>query len=196
MFTTAARIFAWDSVGKQELGISTANWAVIKSQLGHEGGWKSYLLRDDGLREFVDTGPQRSALFKSQITEALGNGGTHWQAPRWNAFARVLGRENARKYATIITARLHSPDSILEGLKVLRDRGWIPSVPDKANLFAVGWPGLDEKFKGSSPSESKSKVMLYLLDQVESHPVPTTARLIENREGTGREPHASLVLFG
>ena len=191
IFVTPARIMVWNRATLKETGFSTAEWSLVKEKIGKEHPWKDFVLRPDGLRYFGDTSPAGLDLFKQQIEQALGDG--NWKGPSWNAFKEAMSRPSTRRHTTIITARMHSPEAILRGLQVLVDRGLLPALPDKENLYAVLWPGFPERFIGKDSAESKAKVMLHLLDQIEATPVPGNASWVEDREGTGR---AKLHLWG
>jgi hypothetical protein len=188
IFVTPAEIMIWDKVNQRKKGISTANWALIKDKIGKPGDWENFELRpEDGLVFFGDTSPDGLDLFKKQIERALEAGEEFWKGPSWDAFVEALSRPETRKHATIITARLHSPEAIMRGLKVLYDRGLIPALPDIENIFSVGWKDLPEKYRGADAAESKAKVMMELLDRIQEEAVPKDARLVENREGNGKE---------
>lgn len=185
---TGARIMVWDKTLNKEIPVSTQDWAIAKTKLGKEGEWKNRELKlPDGLRYFGDTGPRGADEFRKQIEEALDKGDDSWKGPSFDAFVKSLSVPKNRAQTSIISARLHSPKSIMAGLKVLKDRGLIPALPDEKNLYAVGYPGLDEKFKAPTYAESKAKVMISLLDEIEKTPVPEDATLVNNQNGTGLE---------
>ncbi len=190
IFTTDAKIYIWDTVNQLEVAISTANWALVKEKVGKDGVFKNFVMKPNGLREFGDTGPLGTDLFKEQIARALKNG--NWKGPSWDAFVASLSNQD-RNVTTVITARLHSPKAIEKGLALLHSRGLIPAMPRVQNLFPVMWPEFTPELKGSSPAESKSKVMLQLLDEIESTPLPTSTKLVTNQEGTGT---SALHLWG
>lgn len=170
IFTTGARIYLTDTQSKKEVSVSTASWANVKNLVGKPGDWQGFTLTATGLREFEDTGPSGTNQYKNQIESALK--GQNFKGPAWSWFVEALSKPETRQYVTIITARLHSPDSMMKGLTVLKNKGLIPALPDKKNIFVVGWKGLDEKFKAPTPAESKSKVMVSLLDAIEKKPGP------------------------
>ncbi len=171
VFVTSAKNMLWDKSLNKEVGITTAEWAVVRDKLGKEGEWKERELRPQSLRYFSDTTEQGGNLFKNQIIEALDNKNKEWKGPQWQNFADALSDPKRRAKVTIITARLHSPANILKGLQVLKDRGLLSALPDVENIFPVGWPKLPEAFKGKDSSDSKAKVMLTLLDNLEKTPL-------------------------
>lgn len=186
IFTTGARVYLWDNANNKEVGVSTADWANVKLLFGKAGDWKDFSIRPDGLREFADETSEGDNLYRNQIAKALEAKDESWKALSWDAFVTALSQPATRKHVTIITARLHSPDAMMKGLKLLKDKGLIPALPEKANLFPVSWSGLDEKFKAASPAESKAKVMLALLDGVDKKPIAKNAPLVDDADGTGQ----------
>jgi hypothetical protein len=193
MMRTTAQIMVWDSVKQKEIGVTTAEWATIRGKLGKEGEWKNASLRPDGLRFFGDTSPDGKDLFRKQIEQSLAKGEKFWKGPSWNAFVEAVSRPETRAHTTIITARLHSPESIHAGLEFLKKQGLIVDVIPVENIYPVAWPDFPKELSGKDYSESKAKVMTGLLDQIEKQPVPADALLVENQNGTGK---AKLHLWG
>src|SRR5580765_4631292 len=66
IFYTGAKIWIYDTVQRKEIGVSTADWAVVKNKLGRDGVYKNCVLRPDGLREFGDASPEGKGLFRKQ----------------------------------------------------------------------------------------------------------------------------------
>ncbi|MBU2574883.1 MAG: hypothetical protein KKH28_12480 [Elusimicrobia bacterium] len=188
IFSTGARIYLTNTKTGHKKGVSTAYWAVVRQKLGKEDEWKDYVLdTKTGLAEFDDSGPAGAGLFKTQIENALKDRTEKWKAPGWNAFCAAMRDPEKRRHTTIITARSHSPEAILKGLQVLKEKGLIGEVPKKENIYTVSWPGLPRQFKGADTAESKAKVMAYLLNELDKMPVPEKSPLAANREGDGLE---------
>jgi hypothetical protein len=181
ILVTLAKIYVLNTITKEEIGIRTADWALFKDHLPPNGDLRNVVLAPDGLREF--NGP----IFKKQIEDALVAGIEAIKGPSWNAWVEALSRRETREFATLITAREHSPDEIMAGLQVLYDRGLIPALPLKENIFPVGWAGFPPELKGKTFAESKANVMMHVLDKIQKVKVPKNATLVENREGDGRQ---------
>lgn len=190
---TKAKIWLWNPEKRTEVGFTTSEWALVRDLIGKEEPYKNLILRSDGLRNFDDHGPQGKDEFRLQIQEALADKHKNWRGPSWKAFEEALSHPETLQHTTLITARGHSPESIHAGLKVLLDQGLIPALPLKENIFPVLWSGFPEKYRGASSSESKAKVMLSLLDEIQKIPVPENAAWITNREGNDL---AQLHLWG
>lgn len=195
IFVTGAQVEVWDVVERKKVGLSTADWALMRLQFIPQG----YTLLADSFRLFGDGTQEGTSLFRRQIESALKSG--RWKGPSWDAFVWALSSPDVRDQTTIITARKHASESILEGLKSLRhaqDKAGnvlLPALPEKENIFAVLSPDLPEKFKAPSAAEGKAKVMSYLLDQVEEIPLPRDAGLIDSREGDGGKAALHLWAF-
>jgi hypothetical protein len=215
IFVTPARIVVWDNANQAELEISTGYWALLKNKIGKEDPYKNFSKRPDFLRNFGDVGPEGTGLFAKQILQALQSSTESWKAPSWPAFQEAMSNEETRSHATIITARLHAPQSILAGLLELKRLGYIAAVPDLDHIYVVGWPGFDGRFKGATDPESKANVMTFLLDDLERQPIPKTAtekqhvwsfsdddydnfskalNVLSPKVAAGRWPHVKIVL--
>jgi len=177
LFVTPARIAIWDNVNQAELEVSTAYWALIKGKIAKEGAYKDFVMRPNFLRDFSDSGAYGTKLFKNQIGQALKRRDVSWKGPRWDAFVDALSCPISRQYVTIITAREHSPESILAGLQLLKEKGLIPALPDIDHIYPVRWSGFPTQFKGQTDAESKAKVMEYLLDRLETQPISKDEKL-------------------
>lgn len=190
---TDAKIYVWDTVAQKEVAVSTQDWALVKNKLGKNGEWKNRVLRAESLRHFGDESEFGDDIVKVQVEKALDRVGKKALAPSFGAMKAALENKKTRDSFYIITARENSPQAILKGFQVLKDRGYISELPRPENIFPVGWKGLPGELRGETHSASKAKVMLRLLDDVQSKAVPADATLVDDREGTGK---ARLHLWG
>lgn len=189
------KIMVWDKVKKAEIPVSTSQWVFVKSEIGNSGEWKNRELRmkiadpkKRSLRYFGDElGPQN--LFLRDALKAMEAPPAKWQGPSWNAFVTVLSDAEAAKRATIITARMHEPETIYAGLKELRKRGWIRNLPPLGNIYPVANLKLAKKLGGSveAPASAKARVMEKLLAELNATPIAPNCPEVINREGNGRE---------
>jgi len=184
-----AKIMVWDPVSKKEYPVTTQDFAVVKNRIGKPDGgqWKRRTLRPESFRYFRDDSELGEDVVKIQVERALDRMGDRAFAPSFKAMVDALSSPETRRRFYVITARQHHPKVIMKGFKVLFDRGLIPAMPLEENIFPVGWKGLPEKFQGADTAESKAKVMMHLLDEMQKEPVPADAALVENREGTGQQ---------
>lgn len=188
-FDHRAQIMLWNEVEKKEVGVTTEQWATIREKVGKEAPWLGYRLREDGLRYFGDETDEGTERFANDVRATLKLPKAKWKRPAFEAFAYALSKEKTAKWTTIITARMHAPESILAGLKVMKNAGLIKYLPPVENIYPVGYPKLDPELRGpaTSPSEAKANVMKRILDNEEKIPVPADATPVLNREGTAME---------
>lgn len=196
IFYMPTQIRLWTSSG-EEIGVSTADYALIREKIGVEAPWDRHEFRTDlatgSLRFFGDEG-SRENIFLKDVLQAMASHRDQWQGPSWPAFVRATSNPATARNISIITARMHSPRTIYAALKELQRRGFIRHLPLQRNIFPVGYPKIDPRFSGSSgsPSAAKAVVMAHLLDQFDRLPLAGRPP-VENREGTGR---AALHLWG
>lgn len=188
LFSTA-RIYIWNEKLRKEIGVTTEEWAVVKNLLGHQGEYLDFALNKEAFREFGDNGIRGDQEFKHQIEQALAEGKETWKGPSWDAFVSALSNPETAAHVTLITAREHSPSAILAGLRVLYERGYLPALPRVENIFPVQWPQLPAQFRGTSTPESKAKVMMNLLDQIEAQPLSDEAKIRLGRDGQKVRTH-------
>jgi len=194
-FDHRAQIMLWNEVEKKEVGVTTEQWATVREKIGKEAPWLGFRLREDGLRYFGDETNEGTERFANDVRETLKLGKDKWKRGSWKAFVKALSQEKTAKWTTIITARMHAPESILKGLKILQNAGHIKYLPPVENIYPVGYPQLDPELRGpaTSPSEAKANVMKRILDKEEKIPVPDDATLVTDAAGTGK---AKLHLWG
>lgn len=120
--------------------VSTAEFAQIWSRLGTPGEWENYAVFKDSYRNFrdlpanqlSDSQPQN---FVGDIRKALSAGQHHhWQAPSWAFFEHACAKQRP---VSIITARGHAIETIKEGIRYLKEEGWIENEPNYLTIFPV-----------------------------------------------------------
>jgi hypothetical protein len=172
----------------QEAQVTTEDFAHIREDVGKKGAWKAYEIRGEdrqkgSFRNFSDqpkSNPFLDDLRKAVETEER----QQWQGPSWEAFRLALSDPEIARRTTIITARGHSPEALAAGLVYLKEKGFLKEIPPKENLFAVS----HERWKGaaSSPSATKAKIMIQLLDDLEKVPVPAGTAETWSRNGDSK----------
>ncbi len=184
-----AKILVWDAKAAKEIPVTTQDFAIVKNLVGKPDGgeWKDRTLRAESFRYFRDNSELGEDVVKVQVERALDRLGEEAKAPSFKAAFDALSNPETRRRFFVITAREHHPRVIMKGFKVLFDRGLIPAMPLEENIFPVGWKGLPEKFRGEDTADSKAKVMMHLLDELQKEPVPADALLVESREGKGKQ---------
>lgn len=98
-------------------------------------------------REFRDCD---NKYFLKHLKEALEN---KKYGPSWNSFLYATSNKKDADNSYIITARGHSPQTIYDGLKLMKELGIIEHLIPRKNIFPVSY----HKLKISSLPTSKSK---------------------------------------
>lgn len=171
IFFMPTKIVLFKKGTHEEVEVSTAEFAHIRTEVGKTGRWADYEMRNDdatGSFRYFRDGPGGENYFLRDLKEALLDTSTppKWKGPSWNAFVRALSREQTAKWTTIITARGHSTGAMIEGLQVLQKLGLIKYLPPEENLYAVSHP----KYRGNAanPSEMKAMIEKEILDKIQA----------------------------
>ena len=169
-------IILFHKESEEELILSTEDFAHYRSSIGQDQkfyikdnkisemktgqirNFKDYFIIGDGqhkslnsFREFRDC---ENRYFLKHLKEALESG--HF-GPEWDLFVQATENQENAKRVYIITARGHSPQTIYEGIKYLKEIGLINHHIPRKNIFPVS----HEKFRGSasSPQATKLKIL-------------------------------------
>lgn len=157
------KIILFKKGGADELPVSTYDFARIEKRIGADHAYaganlKDYELRGDAsFREFF--GPKFAADLKwaiENLPESL------WQGPSWHALVKALRDPRTAERFYVLTARQHSPEHLLDGFRVLQDKGYIRFLPKLENLHGVGGSHLT--------AERKAELMAEILDAIEATP--------------------------
>ncbi len=192
---TPAKVIPWDLETQRLFPVSTAAWALMKVQAAAQG----FELRDGYLADFVDDSAAGNKTFSNQILKALTQ--PKWKGPRWDDFVKALSEPETRRWVTLISARGHERESILEGLRVIQQtkdktgKSLLGTLPDVENIFPVFSSHLQEEYKAATPAESKAKVMEHFLTKISEVEVPKDATLVDSREGDGTKQQLHLWEF-
>ena len=126
------------------------------SEEGEKRNFKNYEIRGDShgkkssFREFRDC---ENEYFIKHLEEALEDKDF---APEWNHFVETLNCKIKSKNTFIITARGHSPETIYEGLKLLKKKKIIKYLIPKKNIYPVSYLNTDNAY---GPQEFKFRVI-------------------------------------
>lgn len=178
----------------EEKGVSTTDFADVRTKLGGEGDWKEWEVGPKSMRDFSG-----SLNFLNDMRKILADKSEKWKGPAFDAFIHALSDPQTAKETSLITARQHSPKTFVAGIKLLQAYMWKVHqkkiyLPDEKNIFPVGWKKLDPKYKkggngnvSADPSAVKANVMLDLLSEIEKVPLPENAFETLNADGTKKE---------
>ncbi len=124
----------------EEIAIGTAEFARESHQIGRSGPFKDYKIIEDHLsgtyRDFTDVGSDLSRGFSQDLKRALKEGKSEWVGPSWDRFCRAV--YNKRSIA-LITARGHSPDTLREGIHLLKTGGYLTNEPNYLGVYPVSY---------------------------------------------------------
>ncbi|MBI4347593.1 MAG: hypothetical protein HY553_12110 [Elusimicrobia bacterium] len=189
IFYMPTKIVLFNTKTGEEKLVTTEEYAHIRQKVEKgEGEWAGYKTDDDpktgSFRYFLDAGGKN--YFLEDIKAALEGKKAAWQGPSWDAFVFALSRPETAARTTIITARGHSAENMLEGLRYLQSRGHIKHLPQVVNLHGVG----HAKYKATaaSPSAAKVKVMRDVLDEISAQPLEDDAPPVLSQNGKSKKP--------
>lgn len=121
-------------------------------------------LADHSFRSFRDC---ERKFFINDLKQALKNKSF---GPSFDTFVYACSKKESAKNTTIITARGHAPESMYEGLKLLKQLGYLKHLPPLSNIFPVSYKPIMEQLGGSAsnPSQAKCIILLNILDQIKA----------------------------
>ena len=208
------KIILFHKKTKQELPISTHEFAHVRHDVGVKGVYADYELLNDSksvyfsYREFRDMGGENT--FLPQVVETLKN--SQCFGPSFPAFQEALSDQETAAHTTIITARGHNPESLLEAIEYLQELKLVKYLPPLENIFPVSSPKINAN--ASHPSEMKLSILTSLIDKMDEKAkttveVPTFSGFSDDDLGTykavkeklleyakaGRWSHVNVVLY-
>lgn len=128
-----------------EVKISSGEFAQEHSQIGKAGIYKDYEIRFDDqtgtFRCFRDHHPEelerlglKKQIFVHDVAEALGLPDFQWKGPSWSCFYHATFNQRP---VSVITARGHDPQTIVNGVSMFVDGGHLPQAPNFLSIFPV-----------------------------------------------------------
>lgn len=199
LFNLPTKIMLFHKENGQEVGVTTAEFALIREQIGKPGGkWADFEMRYDrkagSLRFFGDEIGDGVNYFLRDLKQAMSESENGWKALSFPAFVVAMEHEETARETTIITARGHKPETILAGLAHLRDLKIIKYLPLVENIWTVSNADFGKRFEGvfgivapegsaSSPSGRKAAVMEQVLDKIDRVALTQEAPLVLSPNG-------------
>jgi hypothetical protein len=125
--------------------ISSGEFAKFHSTIGKEGPYADYEInfcdltgtfqnfRDQDHSE-VDKLLGKRQVFVKDVAEALGFPDFNWKGPSWSCFYHATFN---KRPMSVITARGHSPHTIVEGISLFVEQGQLPREPEYLSIYPV-----------------------------------------------------------
>lgn len=141
-------IFIFHKSTGKELALTSGEFAEHSATIGKLGPYQdfkvdfddengSFRCFRDGDLSRVDKLLGKRQAFVEDLAAALGHPEFQWKGPSWACFYHAVF--NCRP-VSVITARGHHPETIREGIRVLRDKGHLPTEPNYLSLYPVSHP--------------------------------------------------------
>lgn len=130
---------------KQELPITSGQYAHEFANIGQSGIYKDYQInwdhtggsfrffRDHHEAELEKLGYKKQ-VFLSDVAHALGLEDFHWKGPSWSCFYHATFNQRP---VSVITARGHNPETIMNGINLFVRAGHLPHDPNYLSIFPV-----------------------------------------------------------
>src|SRR5207244_2135786 len=131
-------IYLRNTVTKEEVGVSTGEFALAQPLLGRPGKWEDFAVFDGTYRDFRDQPVEPGGRKKQQFVrdvEAAAAGPDGWQAPSWDLFVYACREQRP---LSLVTARGHAPETLKAGVRALVRRGLLPREPNYHTIYPVG----------------------------------------------------------
>lgn len=167
---------------KEELHLSSGDFATFFTSIGHHGIYKDYEIdyddRTGTFRCFRDHDPDelikigaKNQIFIEDLAAALKQPDLQWKGPSWECFyhATFNGRP-----VSVITARGHHPDTIQAGIRLLVTQKYLPQEPNFLSIFPVSHKPTrvllnDPEFKISSAELKQRAIRLSVETAIEKY---------------------------
>jgi len=159
-------VYVTNSLTRQEIAVTTGEFATIEGLLGHPGKWGDYRTTADSFRNFRDLADSEIRAGKQQpfltdIAAALNDASRPWQGPSWPLLVHAARMERPISF---VTARGHSPETIKAGFDILTDRGFLPREPKYLTIYPVSHENTrrelgDAEFTLTVPALKKRAIM-------------------------------------
>lgn len=131
-----------------EVALSSGEFAHENKNIGISGIYSDFTMDFNDLngsfrhfrdKEFnpleISAGKQQG--FVEDILKALKEVDTHWKAPSWDYFYHATYNQRP---VSLITARGHSPKTIIDGVDQLVKAGYLPHAPNYHSIYPVSNP--------------------------------------------------------
>lgn len=143
-------IIIFNKKTNEELSLTSGEFAHHNQDIGKEGRYQDYYLdfndHTGSFRHFRDkdfhplevkAGKQQQ--FVLDIQKALSELDSHWKAPSWDFFFHATLNQRP---LSVITARGHRPQTIIDGVAKMVEAGHLPNIPNFHSIYPVSNPDI------------------------------------------------------
>ncbi len=165
-------MFIFHKNSKKAVEVSTAEWSMHHGRLGKSGPYRDYTINMDenngSYKRFRDEKfnfIEKYILGKKQpfvedVLRALRTPDLNWKGPSWDCFYHAVYNQRP---ISIITARGHSKQTIIDGINVLVEFGFLPHPPNYLDVYPVSSPDVkkelgDVKLEMTVPELKKAAI--------------------------------------
>jgi len=131
-------------ITKEELHLSSAEWALQHSSIGKSGPYEHYNIDWDDVNgtfrcfrdvqiEEMERLQGKKQSFVQDVMLALGHPDGQWKGPSWDCFYHAVFNQRP---ISVITARGHSSATLRAGIYEFVKNGHLPLEPNYLSLFA------------------------------------------------------------
>lgn len=155
----------------EEKTISSGEFARENKNIGKDGRYADYFLNFDDFKgsfrhfrdknfSLIDKIIRKKQLFLKDIESALETKDYGWKAPSWNCFYHATFN---RRPVSIITARGHNQETIMDGINLMVRDGHLPHTPNYLSIYPVSNPEVrlelgDKKLVQSVPELKRAAI--------------------------------------
>jgi hypothetical protein len=143
-------IILFHKVIGEELAISSGDFANESKNIGKSGIYENFYIDINDIKgsfryfrdlQFTleDIALGKKQNFINDIELALTNADQVWKAPSWNCFYHATFNHRP---VSLITARGHHPNTIMDGINLLAASGHIPHIPNYHSIYPVSNPDI------------------------------------------------------
>jgi len=165
-----------------ELAISSGQFATEHANIGKLGPYRDHDIRWDDqtgtFRHFRDHDLSmleklglKTQVFLQDVAEALGKPDFQWKGPSWSCFYHATFNQRP---VSVITARGHSPETLVAGVDLFVKAGHLPERPNFLSIYPVSNPRVrkelgDADFRHSTAQLKQAAIRASVLRAVEKY---------------------------
>jgi hypothetical protein len=152
----------------EEVALSTGDFARFAPAFGQPGPWADYRVDPDDVtgsfRRFRDVPGRDPAAqpFVEEIARAVAASEFVWKGPSWPLFEHAV---HNHRPLSIITARGHRPETLVEGIGLLERAGHLSRRPNYLSLYPVSHPGVRTDLGDAEARQSIAELKLAAIHQ-------------------------------